>query len=167
MSNSNRHFCMRNEHWIFTKTSLHLVRKKIFEWIKFLRRHSYQIQGNWASRNVLTASRVNSRLIRRARSRDESIYTTNGFNFLIMESWGYAWPGLTVKSARKMTSSVSKDAVSKIELSAWVHCWVSVEGGWLKPRLRYFQSQSNSFGLVKPAHSFACNHWNSVSLVKQ
>ena len=35
---------MSSEH--FKKTSLHLVRLKIFEWIKCLRRHLHQIQGN-------------------------------------------------------------------------------------------------------------------------
>ena len=47
----------------FTRTSLYLVRLKIFEWIKFLRRHLRQIQGNYGGRNFITASRVNSRLI--------------------------------------------------------------------------------------------------------
>ena len=45
----------------FTRTSLYLIRLKIFQWIKFLRRRSNQIQGNWAGRNVLTAWRMNSR----------------------------------------------------------------------------------------------------------
>ena len=35
----------------FTRTSLYLVRLKIFQWIKFLRRHLHQIQRNWAGRN--------------------------------------------------------------------------------------------------------------------
>ena len=51
----------------FTRTSLYLVRLKIFEWIKFLRRHLHQIQENGAGRNFITASRVNSRLITDAR----------------------------------------------------------------------------------------------------
>ena len=51
----------------FTRTSLYLVRLKIFEWIKFLRRHLHQIQENGAGRNFITASRVNSRLITHAR----------------------------------------------------------------------------------------------------
>ena len=51
----------------FTRTSLYLVRLKIFEWIKFLRRHLHQIQENGAGRNFLTASRVNSGLITHAR----------------------------------------------------------------------------------------------------
>ena len=51
----------------FTRTCLYLVRLKIFEWIKFLRRHLHQIQENGAGRNFITASRVNSRLITDAR----------------------------------------------------------------------------------------------------
>ena len=51
----------------FTRTSLYLVRLKIFEWIKFLRRHLHQIQENRAGRNLITASRVNSWLITHAR----------------------------------------------------------------------------------------------------
>ena len=35
--------------------------------IKLLQRHSHQIQGNWAGKNFITASRVNSRLITYAR----------------------------------------------------------------------------------------------------
>ena len=35
--------------------------------IKLLQRHSHQIQGNWAGKNFITASRVNSRLIAYAR----------------------------------------------------------------------------------------------------
>ena len=51
----------------FVRTSLYLVRLKIFEWIKFIIRHLHQIQGNWAGRNFVTESRVNSRLITHAR----------------------------------------------------------------------------------------------------
>ena len=51
----------------FTRTSLYLVRLKILEWIKFLRRRLHQIQENWAGRNFITASCVNSRLIMHAR----------------------------------------------------------------------------------------------------
>ena len=40
---------------------------EIFEWLKLLRRHLHQIQGNWAGRNFITASPVNSRLITHAR----------------------------------------------------------------------------------------------------
>ena len=40
----------------FTRTSLYLVRLKVFEWIKFLRIHLHQIQGNGAGRNFITAS---------------------------------------------------------------------------------------------------------------
>ena len=37
----------------FKRTSLYLVRLKIFEWIKFLRTHLHQIQGNWDGRILL------------------------------------------------------------------------------------------------------------------
>ena len=47
----------------FTRASLYLVRLKIFEWVKFHRRHLHQIQGNRAGRNFVTASRMNSRLM--------------------------------------------------------------------------------------------------------
>ena len=43
----------------FKRTSLYLVSLKIFEWVKLLRRHLHQIQGNYADRNIRTASRVN------------------------------------------------------------------------------------------------------------
>ena len=43
VSNSNWHSCMHKEQWnYFKRTSLYLVRLKIFEWIKLLRRHIYQ-----------------------------------------------------------------------------------------------------------------------------
>ena len=46
----------------FKRSSLHLVRLKIFEWIN---------QGNWAGRNFVTKSRVISRLITHARMHTE------------------------------------------------------------------------------------------------
>ena len=50
-----------------------MVRLKIFDWIKILRRHLHQILGNWTGTNFVTESRVNSRLILRMREwRDES-----------------------------------------------------------------------------------------------
>ena len=51
----------------FRRTSLYLVRLKIFERVEFHRRHLHQIQGNWAGRNFVTALRVTSRLIMHAR----------------------------------------------------------------------------------------------------
>ena len=39
---------------------------KIFEWIRWLWRNIYQIQGNWADRNFVTSLRVNSLLITHA-----------------------------------------------------------------------------------------------------
>ena len=72
----NRNYCMRNEQWIIFESlslDLYLVRLKIFEWIKILRRHLHQIQGNWAGRSFVTESRVNSRLITHAKEcKDES-----------------------------------------------------------------------------------------------
>ena len=61
-----------------TRTSLYLVRLKIFEWVKFHRKHLHQIQGNFAGRNFVTDPRVNSRLITHARLKSTTI---NGFNF--------------------------------------------------------------------------------------
>ena len=76
---------------IFTRTFLYLVRLKIFEWIKLVRRHLHQIQGNWAGRNFVTELRVNSPLITNAEMNLKST-TTNRFNFRIinssMGSWG-------------------------------------------------------------------------------
>ena len=72
----------------FTRTSLYLVRLKIFGWIKFLRRHLHQIQENSAGRNCITASRVNSRLIYAYKNAEINLKSTtgNGFNFRIMNS---------------------------------------------------------------------------------
>ena len=42
----------------FTRTSLYLIRLKIFQRTKILRIHLHQIQGNWSGRNFVTASRV-------------------------------------------------------------------------------------------------------------
>ena len=69
----------------FKGTSLYLVRLKIFEWIKLLRRHLHQIQGNGACRNFVTKSRVNLRLITPCKNahRDESeIYNFQRFNLI-------------------------------------------------------------------------------------
>ena len=87
VSNSIRHSaCVMNSEYV-TRTSLYLDKLKIFEWMKFLRRHLHQIQGNWAGRKVLTASRVNSRLIMHARMQKWIWNTsTNGFNFRIINS---------------------------------------------------------------------------------
>ena len=69
-----------------TRTSLYLVRLKIFEWIKFLRRHLHQIQENGTGRNFITASRVNSGLITRAREINLKSTTTDRVNFRIINS---------------------------------------------------------------------------------
>ena len=103
----------------FKRTSLYLVSLKIFEWVKLLRRHLHQIQGNWDGRNFITASRVNSRHIHytcKNAEMDLKVTTTNGFNFWIlsslMASWGYAWPGLTVKL----------NLNRKVQLNCKTHC---------------------------------------------
>ena len=69
----------------FKGTSLYLVRLKTFEWIKCLRRHLHQIQGNGACRNFVTKSLVNLRLITPCKNvhRDESeIYNFQRFNLI-------------------------------------------------------------------------------------
>ena len=78
----------------FKRTSLHLVRLKIFEWIKFLRRYLQQIQGTRAGRNFVTESRVNSRFITHARMHTEmnlKSTTTKGFNFRIINTLMRCW----------------------------------------------------------------------------
>ena len=94
MSNLNWHSCMCNKQWIFMRTSLYLVRLKIFEWIKCLRRHLHQIQGNWAGRNFVTESGANSRLITHARMHTDmnlKSTTTKGFNFRIINTLRGCW----------------------------------------------------------------------------
>ena len=51
----------------FKRNSLYLVRLKIFSWLKLFGGHLHQILGKWAGRNLITASRVNSRLVTHAR----------------------------------------------------------------------------------------------------
>ena len=78
----------------FKRTSLHLVRLKIFQWIKCLRRHLPQILENWAGRNFVTESRVNSQVITHARMHREmnlKCTTTNGFNFRIINTLMASW----------------------------------------------------------------------------
>ena len=63
--------CVMSSEYV-TRTSLYLDRLKIFEWVKCLRRPLHQIQENWAVRNFLTASYVNSRSLGMQEYRDES-----------------------------------------------------------------------------------------------
>ena len=86
-----------NEQWI-------IYDWKIFELIKLLWTLLLQIQENWPGRNFITTSHVNLLLITHAGNMQRWIWkctTIGGFNFRIinslMESWGYAWPVLTVK----------------------------------------------------------------------
>ena len=86
-----------NEQWI-------IYHWKILELIKLLWTHLHQIQENWPGRNFITTSHVNLLLITHAGNMQRWIWkstTISWFNFRIinslMGSWGYAWPGLTVK----------------------------------------------------------------------
>ena len=81
---------MSSEYYYFLRTSLYLVRLNIFEWIKFLRRHLHQIQENWAGRNVITTSSVNSQLITHTEINLKST-TSNRFNFWIINSLMDSW----------------------------------------------------------------------------
>ena len=81
----------------FTRTFLYLVILKVFEWIKFLRRHLHQIQGNRAGRNFVKSCIACDFMAHYACKNAEmnlKSTTTNGFNFQIinslMESWRYA-----------------------------------------------------------------------------
>ena len=88
----------------FTRTSLYLVRLKISEWTTLLWRHLHQILVKQASRNLITALRVNSRLITHAGMNESEIYNytcTNRFNLWIinsfMEYWGVCLTWLDCK----------------------------------------------------------------------
>ena len=116
MSNSIRHSaCVISSEYV-TRTSLYLDRLKIFEWMKFLKRHLHQILGNRAGRNFLTASRVNSQLITHARMQRWIWATsTNRFNFGIinslMESWGVCLTWLDCK-----TSNINKWEITTLKI---------------------------------------------------
>ena len=78
------------------RISRYLVRLKILEWIKLLRRHLHQIRGNWTRGNFITNSSVNSLLITRKRMQwwiwnprllfNFLMIIINGFNFWIIKS---------------------------------------------------------------------------------
>ena len=79
----------------FTRTSLYLVRLKMFEWINFLRRHLHQFHNclAWEFTAHYTCKKAEMNL---------KSTSTSGFNFRITNSLmefrgggGYAWPGLT------------------------------------------------------------------------
>ena len=96
-----------------------MVRLKMFEWIKFLRRHLHQIQGNWVEKfhNCLPWECKNAEVNLKSRS-------AKGFNLRITNSLmggggggGYAWPGLTViyvKQCLRVVSSSAKFIVRKL-----------------------------------------------------
>ena len=60
-----------NEQWIFYENFFIFGQIEVFEWItiNFFKDINFldQIQGNWAGRNFINASRVNSQLITHAR----------------------------------------------------------------------------------------------------
>ena len=77
----------------FTRTSLYLVRLKMFEWINFLRRHLHQFHNCLAWEFTAHHACKNAEMNLKSTS-------TSGFNFWITNSLihfgrGYAWPGLT------------------------------------------------------------------------
>ena len=76
---------IKNELWIFYEnfSDLYLVKLEIFEWIQSLRWH---LQGNWAGRNFVTASRVNSWLITDARTLKSTTTKQRMINFWIINS---------------------------------------------------------------------------------
>ena len=90
----------------FTRTSLYLVRLKIFEWIKL---HLHQIQRNWAGRNVVISCEFTAHYACKNEEINLKSTFTNEFNFLIInslkESWGYA--GLTWLDCKAVAPSVS------------------------------------------------------------
>ena len=90
----------------FTRTSLYLVRLKIFEWIKL---HLHQIQRNWAGRNVVISCEFTAHYACKNEEINLKSTFTNEFNFLIinslMESWGYA--GLTWLDCKAVAPSVN------------------------------------------------------------
>ena len=74
----------------FTRTSLYLVRLKIFEWIKLLQR---QIQGNWGGRksyNCLMCE-FTAHYVCKNVEMNLKFTTTNGFNFWIINSLMESW----------------------------------------------------------------------------
>ena len=134
----------------FMRTSLYLVRLKIFEWIKLLRRNLRQIQGNWGGRNFITASRVNSRIHYACKNAEMNLTftTTNGFDFWIlsslMKSWGYAWPGLKIKLNlnRKVQFNCKTHCVCFLQCGLYYKCLSSVQS-----TLPNFVFQRKSFGI--------------------
>ena len=75
----------------FTRTSLYLVRLKIFKWVKIVTRHLRQIQGNLAGRNF--ECEFTPHYAWKYADMNLKSTTTNGFNFRIINSlmsWRYA-----------------------------------------------------------------------------
>ena len=142
--------CVMSSEYV-TRTSLYLDRLKIFEWVKCLRRPLHQIQENWAVRNFLTASYVNSRSLGMQEYRDESeIYKDQWIqlsnNKFINEILG-AWPGLTVMYKRNNQHRTSLEFL--------------VEAGrldWVTKKLKYFVRCRTTI-LVKNLWNRNCFSW--------
>ena len=95
----------------FTRTFLYLVILKVFEWIKFLTRHLYQIQGNRAGRNFVKsciACHFTAHYACKNVEMNLKSTTTNGFNFQIinslMGSWGVRLTWLDCNSYKHVVS---------------------------------------------------------------
>ena len=91
-----------SEQWIF-QINLPCIQSdwNIFEWTKLLERHLHQIQEKWAGRNIFintNACEFTAHCTRRNVKMNLKSTTNNGFWIInsLIESWGYAWPGLTV-----------------------------------------------------------------------
>ena len=96
-----------------------MVRLKMFEWIKFLRRHLHQIQGNWVEKfhNCLAWECKNAEVNLKSTSA-KGIQLSNN-KFINGGGGGYAWPGLTVitiyvKQCLRVVSSSAKFIVRKL-----------------------------------------------------
>ena len=91
---------MRNEQWLFYENFSVFGQIENLWMDKITSKTFISIQGNWAGKNSITASRVNYAL------RDESeIYNYFRIINLLMESCGgYAWPGLTVNCLKYLTA---------------------------------------------------------------
>ena len=88
-------------------TPLYSVRLKTFEWIKLF---LHQSPENWAGRNFITTSRVNSLLITYAGVQRWNWNPTEPSNDKFIDAiclGGYAWPALTVTWVSKHLCNLS------------------------------------------------------------
>ena len=78
----------------FKRTSLHLVRLKIFEWIKCLRRHLHQISGkrSWQKfRNWIACEFTAHYACKNAHRGESEIYNYQRFNVWIINTLMRSW----------------------------------------------------------------------------